>query len=77
MKYKQAGPTQDESRIPLVPLWRNKLHKQDGADLPDNRHKELVDRNNVSSLYGAAYRASETFKVTEHFTIPRTAILLL
>lgn len=41
MKYKQAGPTQDESRIPLVPFWSHKLHKQDGADLPDNRHQEV------------------------------------
>lgn len=37
MKYKQVGPTQDKSCIPLVPFWSNKLHKQDGIDLPDNR----------------------------------------
>lgn len=37
MKYIQAGPTQDESRIPLVPFWSNNLHQQDGTDLSDNR----------------------------------------
>lgn len=37
MKHKQVGPTQDESPIPLVLFWNNKLHKQDGNDLPDNR----------------------------------------
>lgn len=34
-------------------------------------------RNHVSSFYGAAYRASETFKETEHVTIPRTERLLV